>query len=116
MLERTSILNNTGYNPLGPIAGPFVSSSDTILDSGGSSTPVNATTMTVWESPKLITVTIGSSWTSAHTLIIEVNGIQVLSTTTPAANTTVFQETLQPGHTFYIQYQSNKASFHVSGQ
>jgi parallel beta-helix repeat protein len=41
------IENNTGYNPRGHIASPFVSSGDYILDSGSSGTPVNATTMTV---------------------------------------------------------------------
>jgi hypothetical protein len=113
---QTVVMNNTGYNPLGHIASPFVSSGDYILDRSGASTPVNATAMTVYESPKLITVTIGSGWTSAHTLVIKVNGTQILSTSTPAANTVVFQETLQPGETLYIQYQTGQASFNVSGQ
>jgi len=114
--RQTVIMNNTGYNPLGHIASPFVSSGDYVLDQGGVGTPVNATVMTVYESPKLITVTVGSGWTSAHTLVIKVDGTQVLSTNKPAANTVVFQETLQPGETFYIQYQTGQASFNVSGQ
>lgn len=111
----TVIEANEGYNPKGNIASPFVSSGNTIKDSGGASTPVNATTMTVWESPKIINIIIGSGWTPAHTLVIKIDGTQLIATTAPVANT-VYSFTLNPGETFYIQYQRSQATFVVSGE
>jgi len=107
-------LNNKGYNPRGKIVSPFVSSSDTILDSGSAATLVNATTMTVWESPKIITVITGN-YTSAYTLVIQIDGTQVLSITNPAANS-VYSFQLQPGETFYCQYHTSQTTFVVSGE
>jgi len=114
--RETTIENNVGYNPLGHITSPFVSGNEYILDGSGSGAPVNATTMAVWESPKLITVTVGSGWTASHTLVIKINGVVILSTNKPPGNTVVFQQTLQPGQTFYVQWQSGQATFTVSGQ
>jgi len=113
---------NAGYNPQGTIASPFVPGGNYVLDAGGVAEPVNASAMTVWESPKNITVVIGSTWTSptggnAHTLVIEIDGTQIVSTNEPATDT-VYTFNLTPGQTFYIQYQSTNSpvTFIVSGE
>jgi len=108
------ILNNLGYNSLGHIASPFVSSGNYILDSGGASTPVNKTAMTVWESPKTIMVVTGN-YTAAYTLVIQIDGTQVISINSPSANSRYSFE-LQPGETFYCQYHTSQTTFVVSGQ
>lgn len=111
---RTIFRNNLGYNPVGNIGSPFVSSGDYILDSGGAATPVNATAMTVYQSPKLIMVVTGT-YTTAYTLVIQIDGTQVISINNPAANL-VFSFQLQPGETFYCQYHTSQTTFVVSGQ
>lgn len=113
---NTVITGNAGYNPLGNIGSAFVSSSKMILDGGGSSTPVNATTMTVWESPKIISVLISSAFTTGHTFVLQIDGTQIVSTSAPAAQIIPYIFTLQPGETFYCQYQAGKVTFVVSGQ
>jgi hypothetical protein len=111
------IENNTGYNPLGAITYPFNNSTDVITDSSTTygSTPANATTLSVTQSPKSVMIVIGSGWTGSHTFVIRIDGTQILSTTNPSANT-VYTFTLQPGETFYCQYQSGQATFQVSGE
>ena|GEM_PF-2520586 len=109
------ITSNIGYNPMGHLSSPFDDTNNYVCDNCGSSTPHNATTMTVTASPKIIMIVIGSGWTSAHTLVIKIDGTQIISTATPAANT-VYTFTLNPLETFYIQYQSGQATFIVSGE
>jgi hypothetical protein len=113
---NTAITGNPGYNPLGKIGDAFVSSTKTVLDGGGSSTPVNATTMTVWESPKTISVLISSAFTTGHTFVLQIDGTQIASTSAPAAQIIPYIFILQPGETFYCQYQTGKVTFVVSGQ
>jgi len=109
------VSGNIGYNPKGHIASPWISTGSLLGDTGGSSTPTNQTTYTVNDSPKLLLVVIGSGWTSAHTLVIQVDGTQVISTNAPAGNT-VYTFNLNPGQTFCIQYQAALATFVVSGE
>jgi parallel beta-helix repeat protein len=113
---NTVITSNAGYNPLGRINAPFVSSSKTILDGGGSSFPVNATTMTVWESPKTISVLISSSFTTGHTFVLQIDGTQIVSANAPVAEERPYVFKLQPGQTFYCQYQAGMVTFAVSGE
>jgi hypothetical protein len=108
-----SFISNQGYNPVGHIADPF--SANYILDSGGSATPTNKTVMTNWESPKTVNIQIGSSWTSAHTFVVQIDGVTWDSTTTPTAVMS-YKYHLNPGQTFYCQYQSGQATFTVSGE
>jgi hypothetical protein len=51
----TEITGNLGYNPVGGITNPFTAS-NTLVDSGTTSTMPNATTITNWESPKTISI------------------------------------------------------------
>jgi parallel beta-helix repeat protein len=117
---KTIIKNNAGYNPVGHVANPFVSGGNYILDSGGSASPVNKTTMTVWESPKMIMVTVATggygSPTTGSTLVIQIDGTTVISIEGPAAGVT-YSYYLQPGQTFYIQYHNTSdTTFIVSGE
>lgn len=108
------VINNKGYNPLRHIATPFDTTNHLVLDRGSSATPSNTTTMTVGQSPKLMIVVI-NAWTAGHTLVIKIDGTQVISVDVPAANT-VYSFMLQPGETFYCQYQASQTTFTVSGE
>jgi hypothetical protein len=109
------IENNPGYNPVGAISTPFNNSTALILDNGATgSTPANITTLTVAQSPKLIMVTIGT-WTAGHTLVIKIDSVQIVSVSMPSAGT-VYTFRLEPGETFYIQYNTGHTSFYISGQ
>jgi len=112
---RTEITDNAGYNPVGEVRQPFVYSSETILDSGGSTFSANATTMTVWESPKTISVLISSAFTPGHTFILKIDGTRIASISDPSVQPTPYVFTLQPGQTFYCQYEAGKVTFVVSG-
>lgn len=108
------IMNNLGYNPKGHIANAFYGSTKNIIqDVGSTASPVNATAMTVTESPKLIMVVTGT-YTAAYTLVIRIDGTQVISINNPAANL-VYSFALNPGQTFYCQYRSAQTTFVVSG-
>ncbi len=108
---------NGNYNPQGSITNAFYTTTNVIIDGGGNSaTPTNMTAMTVVGSPKMISVTIGSAWTSTHTLVIKIDGTQVVSLKAAISAGTVYTFTLAPGETFYIQYQTSEATFVVSGE
>ncbi len=110
------IENNAGYNSLGNIANPFTSSG-LIVDSGGTgSIPPNATTVTNTQSPKTISILISSSFAAGHTFVLKVDGVQWTSVTAPSAQIVPFTFTLQPGETFYCQYQTGTITYSVSGQ
>ncbi|MGP8070518.1 MAG: right-handed parallel beta-helix repeat-containing protein [Candidatus Bathyarchaeia archaeon] len=110
------IENNAGYNPLGNIAIPFTSS-DLIVDSGGtSSTLPNATTITNTQSPKTISILISSPFRADHTFVLKVGGVQWSSVTAPSAQVVPFTFTLQPGENFYCQYETGDITDSVSGQ
>lgn len=113
----TIIEDNAGYNPQGHMSTPFDNTKDVVADQAmdsGSSTPNNRTTMTVVESPKLIMVVTGT-YTAAYTLVIQIDGSQVVSITNPASNL-VYSFTLHPGQTFYCQYHTAQTTFVVSGE
>ena len=86
-------------------------------DSGVSATPSNATTMTNIGTPKEIFIQIGAGWTTAHTLVVKMNGAggtTVFSATFGAGNrTTVGPFYLTPYQTWYCQYQTSQATFIV---
>jgi parallel beta-helix repeat protein len=112
----TSVIGNAGYNPQGVEKTAFDTKDHLIAENiGSSSSPNNATTMTVQFCPKLITVVIGTGWTSAHTLEIQIDGHLIISTNAPAAKA-IYTFQLNPGETFYIQYQTSQATFVVLGQ
>jgi len=70
--------------------------------------------MTVYESPKLIRVITGN-YSSAYTLVIRIDGTQVVSIAKPAANS-VYSFQLQPGETFYCEDHTSQTTFVVSAQ
>jgi hypothetical protein len=107
---------NYNFNPKGYVTMPFDNINNQIVETGFSveATPNNATTMYVSEAPVIIVVVIGASWTSSHILVIKIDGVQVTSTSNPPANA-VYTFALNPGETFYCQYQLREATFNVFG-
>jgi parallel beta-helix repeat protein len=116
---QTTILGNLGYNPQGHLSTPFDDTTNTIVEQSMNSlstSPNNATTMTDWESPKLISIYVGSGWTSSHTLVLKIDGTTYVSTNSPTANSLLWSGILQPGQSFYIQYQASEATFEVESE
>ena len=71
--------------------------------------PNNVTAFTVVGSPKVEWVNITSTFTSGHTLLILVNGKDVISLSgTNATQGLAWPIPLQSGDTFYEQYQTGK--------
>jgi len=97
--------DNVNYNPKGHISSPWnTSPGNDLLDvntGSGASTPTSTIVYTVWESPKMISVSGGT-----------VTQIQIDGTT---LGLTSGSWTLQPGETFEITY-SGSPTFVVSGQ
>jgi hypothetical protein len=56
----TTVVNNSGYNPLGTIANPWQPSGALINSGGGSADPVSGRLYTVRQSPKTIIITGGT--------------------------------------------------------
>jgi parallel beta-helix repeat protein len=109
-----AVMNNPGYNPKGHMTSPFDTTNNLMADSGSSATPNNATITRIVGSPKLIMVIIGS-WTAGHTLVIQIDGAQVVSVVAPSPGTT-YSFYLYPGETFYCQYQSGQTTFAISAE
>jgi parallel beta-helix repeat protein len=112
---NTVITGNVGYNPLGHITNPFTTS-NTLVDSGTTSTMPNGTTITNWESPKTISILISSPFTTGHTFVLKIDGTQIVSTSAPTAQVVPYIFTLQPGETLYCQYPTGDITVSVSGQ
>ena len=55
----STVINNSGYNPVGIIANPWRHSGDLTNDGGGSADPVSGRLYTVRQSPKTIIITGG---------------------------------------------------------
>jgi len=64
----TTVINNSGYNPVGIIANPWQPSGDITNGGGGSSDPANAKVYTARQTPKTIVVAQG------HVSQIAING------------------------------------------
>jgi hypothetical protein len=113
-----TFINNAHYNPIGTISNPFDNKAGLNINDtgGGSATPANKTALTVVGSPKLIVMTIGAAWTATHTLVIQIDGTQVVSLKAAISAGTVYSFSLAPGETYYVQYQSGQATWVVSGQ
>ena len=112
--QSTRIVNNLGYNPVGHITNPWVSSGALISDSGGSAFPTNSTLYTVNNSPKVIMVVIKASYGTSK-LTIEIDGTTVVSLTPTVGDSYTF--TLAYGETFYITYDNtSNTGIYVSGQ
>jgi hypothetical protein len=116
----TPIINNQGYNPLGHIASPWVNSgaliASTISDSGGTGNPTNATTYTVNNSPKLITVYCATAYGAGDSaLTIYVDGSEIVNLN-PSVAGLQWSWTLQPGETFKVTYSPTSIKIYVSGQ
>jgi hypothetical protein len=56
----STVINNSGYNPVGAITNPWRSTGDLTNDGGGSANPVSGQLYTVRQSPKTIIITGGS--------------------------------------------------------
>jgi hypothetical protein len=56
----STVINNAGYNPVGPIANPWRATGDLTNDGGGSADPVSGLRYTVRQSPKTIIITGGT--------------------------------------------------------
>jgi hypothetical protein len=56
----STVINNSGYNPVGAIANPWRATGDLTNDGGGSADPVSGQLYTVRQSPKTIVITGGS--------------------------------------------------------
>jgi hypothetical protein len=110
------IEDNAGYNPLGHISSPFITASNLLVDAGLSSTPTNATTITNSQSPKTVSILISSAFTAGYSFVLKIDGAEISSITAPSAQAVPYIFTLQPGETFYCQYQSGDVTFTVSGQ
>jgi hypothetical protein len=55
----STIINNSGYNPVGVIADPWTASGDLTNAGGGGAAPVSGRLYTVRQSPKTIIITGG---------------------------------------------------------
>jgi len=120
-----SLAFNSGYNPLGYIQYPFVNGTTDVICDGSSntmcggttvkgSTPANTTTMTVIESPKLITIEVTSGY-GASTLSVWVDGQELITNYTPSKGWSASYR-LDPGETFKVTYWASATKFIVSGQ
>jgi hypothetical protein len=56
----STVINNSGYNPVGPITDPWRSTGDLTNDGGGDADPVSGQLYTVRQSPKTIIIAGGS--------------------------------------------------------
>jgi hypothetical protein len=56
----STVINNSGYNPVGVIANPWRSTGDLTNDGGGSADPVSGQRYTVRQSPKTVIITGGT--------------------------------------------------------
>jgi hypothetical protein len=56
----STVINNSGYNPVGPITDPWRSTGDLTNDRGGDADPVSGQLYTVRQSPKTIVIAGGS--------------------------------------------------------
>jgi len=56
----STVINNSGYNPVGAIANPWRATGDLTNDGGGSADPVSGQLYTVRQSPKTIVIADGS--------------------------------------------------------
>jgi hypothetical protein len=108
------LINNVGYNPVKAIASSFDNTNHIIEDAGGSSTPTNATTYTVWESSKTITVTVTALFPT-HELTIIYDGTTITPANFVPQIGIAWSQTLTDGETFLIDDPSTGVTVTVSG-
>jgi parallel beta-helix repeat protein len=101
-VPENTIINNTGYNPVGYIASPISGSTAYLVDSGSNSTWISGRVYTNTGSPKVLNITAGT------VSIVAQNGVTLFTTTNCAV-------TLQPGDTFNITF-SITPTINISGQ
>ena len=101
-VPENSMVNNTGYNPVGSIANPISGNTAYIVDSGSSSTWVSGRVYTNTGSPKELIVTGGT------VSVVAKNGVTLFTST----GCTV---TLQAGDTFSLTF-SKAPTINVIGQ
>ena len=96
------MINNTGYNPVGPIASPIAGNTAYLVDSGSNSTWISGMVYTNTGSPKVLNISGGT------VSVVAQNGVTLFM----ATGCTV---ALQPGDTFSVTF-STAPSINVSGQ
>ena len=101
-VPENTLIDNTGYNPVGSIANPIAGSSAYLVDSGSNSKWISGMVYTNTGSPKLLDITGGTVSS------ITQNGVQLFTSTRHSI-------TLQPGDTFSITF-SKAPTINVIGQ
>ena len=101
-VPESTMINNTGYNPVGPIAHPISGISAYLVDLGGNSTWISGRVYTNTGSPKVLNISGGT------VSFVAQNGVTLFT----ATGCTV---TLQPGDTFSVTF-STAPTINVIGQ
>jgi parallel beta-helix repeat protein len=101
-VPENTMINNTGYNPVGNIAGPISGATAYLVDSGSNSTWISGRVYTNTGSPKELLIAGGT------VSMVAQNGVTLFT----ATGCTV---TLQPGDTFSITF-SKAPTINVTGQ
>jgi len=110
----TSIYTNSGYNPTGNITDAWDNANHIVTDGGNSGSPTNATTYTVWDSPKLITITVTALFPT-HELTIQIDG-QTRTPTNWVPPIGIYTFQLNPGQTILIDKPTTGVAIYTSGQ
>lgn len=101
-VPENTMINNTGYNPIGHIASPISGNTAYLVDSGSNSTWISGRLYTNTGSPKELDISAGTI------SVVAQNGVPLFTST----NYTV---TLQPGDTFSVTF-STVPTINVIGQ
>lgn len=101
-VPESTMINNTGYNPVGYIANPISGSTAYLVDSGSNTTWISGTVYTNTGSPKVLNISAGT------VSVVAQNGVTLFT----ATGCTV---TLQPGDTFSVTF-STAPTINVIGQ
>ena len=101
-VPESTMINNIGYNPVGPIASPISGSTAYLVDSGSNSTWISGMVYTNTGSPKVLNISAGT------VSVVAQNGVTLFT----ATGCTV---TLQPGDTFSVTF-STAPTIKVTGQ
>ena len=101
-VPENTMINNTGYNPVGAIASPISGSTAYLVDSGSSSTWISGRVYTNTGSPKVLNISAGT------VSVVAQNGETLFT----ATNCTV---TLQPEDTFSVTFNTTP-TINVTGQ
>ena len=101
-VPENTMINNTGYNPVGAIASPISGSTAYLVDSGSSSTWISGRVYTNTGSPKVLNISAGT------VSVVAQNGVTLFT----ATDCTV---TLQPKDTFSVTFNTTP-TINVTGQ